>query len=440
MKILELFSKISIALLLLSTAANAHEVKPKTDAQIAKELKTFLEEHPQLPRRVEAGTQNQITVPRSVLEEIEHGFQKRMAMTGHGAVWDSNGREVEIGIDEAFELQAEMLAAIEKEKPAALDGQRQAHERLAKIVGELDAAASEFDGDRLQTFAVQNLRLRAKAFALNPAIRSKYLWRANHLWRVVKRFEKIELDPRFQRIQDLLARIILALQTDYMRECAAAGVPVPPNFALQGTQWRYQGDLSAPMIISASRARVYAWAPPSGRGACLALPRGTGAPGTDDLAGIICQSADTGRACFWDSIRRGTTEVIAWRDEPMRIRELADANELANCTNCHQGNNVFILSPDDPTWCRLMRGGAMNAGCNPVNAANGQNFTLQVEQPINGVPVPNTSVVHPRYVPISSQGWSNSATLGCGATCHLNASGPPSPTPMPPMCGTACNQ
>lgn len=408
---------------------------------LADEMKAFTEAHPDVLDTVKRPREGRVEIPSDVLEGIEFDFQERLAVAGHGGAWDSDGRPVRLKPVEAFELQEAMLEAIAKEQPRK-DRDVEAMARLDRSVAEIDKVLNDDEIGDQDRFALRHLKLRAKAYQLNEARTNIYLWRTDYLWNAMVRDFQFGLDVRYIRLREDLIGLLseLVLRTDYMRQCAAAGVPIPPDFALSGTVWRRQGDLAAPLIVSGSRAQVYVWASPALRGGCVALPRGTGAPGTGDLAGIICQGADSGRACFWDSKRRGSGEIIPWRDETMVVRELMDANQLPNCTNCHRGNNVFIVSPDDRTWCRLMRGGVIGSGCAAITAANSQNFTLRVERPVNPVPVPGTSVVHPRYVPLSTQGWSNPASVGCAGICHLNSSGTPMPTPMPPLCGTSCYQ
>jgi hypothetical protein len=93
------------------------------------------------------------------------------------------------------------------------------------------------------------------------------------------------------------------------------------------------------------------------RGACVALPRESGNAGSP--AGIICQSATTGAACFWDNKLRSagpSAPFLGWRNLTLRIADLQDGDNLSdNCTRCHSGNNVYLVTPDDPTWGRLLR-------------------------------------------------------------------------------------
>lgn len=234
--------------------------------------------------------------------------------------------------------------------------------------------------------------------------------------------------------------------TAYMADCRAQGVPIPPDWAETGTAWENQGNLNTNgggtnLLQRAVDAHVWTYVDPTVRGACVALPRGSGGPGS--LAGIICQSATTGKACFWDNQRKSDpTNILGWSGQTLVISELVDGTDFAaggnvggHCTSCHSGNNVFLISPDDPTWAKVLRG-PLNGG------ASGGRFTTQVDSG--------------RYVPLPvATGWTNVVTTGssCGGSCHelppsnirsfrdiVNALTPPNRMPMPPACasGSGC--
>lgn len=234
--------------------------------------------------------------------------------------------------------------------------------------------------------------------------------------------------------------------TPYMAECRAQGVPIPPDWAETGTAWVNQGNLNTAgggtnLLQGATDAHVWTYTDPHVRGACIALPRGSGAPGS--LAGIICQSATTGRACFWDNqLKSDPTHILGWSGKTLVISELVDGTDFAAggnvggpCASCHRGDNVFLISPDDPAWAKVLRG--------PLTGGpSGGRFTTQVDSG--------------RYTPLPvAAGWTNPVTGGanCGAGCHelppanirglrdaINAMTPPNRMPMPPACnsGTGC--
>jgi len=282
-----------------------------------------------------------------------------------------------------------------------------------------------------------------EASRLDDSKRVEYHWRSNHLIDTVQRIHQVDINKGiiFELSEWFYNWWIQWFgKTDYMEQCEAAGVPIPPDFSLGSTEWNHQGSLTTRLIISNKAANVWTWHEPGERGACVALPRGVG--GANDLSGIICQGAATGNACFWENRRKGTGTLIPWATETLRINQIQDGSELAdNCTRCHQGNNVFIVSPDDPTWCRLLRGGQPGSSCSAMDGTDISNFTLAVETEVNSVNVPNTSIHHSRYTPISGSpprpNWVNTASVGCGGVCHLGG-GSVTPPPMPPTCGVDC--
>jgi len=132
----------------------------------------------------------------------------------------------------------------------------------------------------------------------------------------------------------------------------------------------------------------------------------------------------------------------------MVIDQLEDGTGLWGCNSCHQGNNAFLMAPDDPTWCRLMRGDASTPNCLPIVGAHSNNFTTEVEGNVR--PITAGGTTHSRFVFLTGSpprmGWENNAGAGCGAACHLvgdlglvNNNTPPATQLMPPNCGASCN-
>ncbi|MGL4648527.1 MAG: hypothetical protein ACRC1H_03895, partial [Caldilineaceae bacterium] len=98
----------------------------------------------------------------------------------------------------------------------------------------------------------------------------------------------------------------------YIERCRAESVPIPPDWAPSGSAWSLQGSLATNMLQPGGAAQVWTWSDPTVAGACIFLARGTGAAGSP--AGIICQSATTGHACFWDNKLRAEEpeRVLGW--------------------------------------------------------------------------------------------------------------------------------
>jgi hypothetical protein len=144
--------------------------------------------------------------------------------------------------------------------------------------------------------------------------------------------------------------------TAYAAKCKQEGVPLPPPFT--SGDWKKAGRLPANRIFASKlpRADVLAYRPVDGSkkplGLCVALPRGDEA-GSVELLGVICQSKSTGKACFWDNVdRTAVPKLPPARVTGASLKEVdidlfADGALLGeNCTDCHRGDNVFVIHED----------------------------------------------------------------------------------------------
>jgi hypothetical protein len=145
---------------------------------------------------------------------------------------------------------------------------------------------------------------------------------------------------------------------DYIEACRAQGVPTPPDWP-DDALWYPEGELAF-NFLGSHRVEVHTYLEPSvpdPRGICYALPR-TDADGQVRFLGIICQSNETGKACFWDNILRDNSRRLLAADYPLRIGHIGDGFTLTEtCTDCHRGDNVFLLHPGtaldvDRRWTR----------------------------------------------------------------------------------------
>lgn len=232
--------------------------------------------------------------------------------------------------------------------------------------------------------------------------------------------------------------------TDYMAFCRRGRVPMPPDWSVSTTAWELQGNLGTGTNLLQPGVDAFVWtfSDPVRKGACIALPRGGGGK-RGGLAGIICQSATTGKACFWDSRMRDNNDpmkqmpLLDWSTQTLKVSELKDASNLTEpgsgvCTDCHRGENVFLVAPDDPTWTKVLRG--------PLVTSAGSTFTTRVRASSD------MGGGHPRYVPVtyptSRPNWVNTFQAGgCGGSCHeaaqdFQARGIPDTPPMPAACAT----
>lgn len=218
------------------------------------------------------------------------------------------------------------------------------------------------------------------------------------------------------------ANVTVLAEGNYLEACRAKGVPIPPDWKRASSAWQSHGHLNTILLTpntieetvpdQNTFAAVWSYAPPQGRGACIALGRNGGS------FQIICQSASTGYACFWGN--DPTASGTGWTPETaeVRIASLRDpvqgfAPGTVACTECHRGNNAFLVAPDDPTWATVMR---------PQERR--PTFTTRVEQSTQRGRFLFDSPVatYPRFVPIGGNAVPLSNPLptiiGCSGACH----------------------
>jgi len=210
--------------------------------------------------------------------------------------------------------------------------------------------------------------------------------------------------------------------TEYMRTCRAHGVPIPPDWNVSSKDWERHGYLTTILLTpnnmekvqpdDTTFAGVWSYASPTVRGGCIALGRSGGS------FQVICQSAASGQACFWgndpqlrsSSWTPETTEVAM---SSLHDPEQGFAPGTVACTECHRGNNAFLVAPDDATWATVLR---------PAQAR--PTFTTLVEQsaqPTQSAPGGMT-ITAPRFLPVGGKSMALSNPLptipGCSAACH----------------------
>ena len=350
---------------------------------------------------------------------------ERIAFYGHGKLFDASMSEIKLDDVLLKQMQGSMLGEIQLYKGKDPGGEDKAALAQAQQLLKSEKL-SDNEAVLLRSGVIHTLLRTAPR-----ELRDKYAWRNTaifyHYWN-----KDLKLRVLPDHIIEILKNLHLfdpanqGTATSYMNDCRAHSVPIPPDWAETGTAWRKQGTLSTNLLVPGAYAEVWTYSDPSVRGACVALPRDSGAPGS--LAGIICQSATTGHACFWDNqLRSAPANVLGWSGQRLVIADLVDGATMAdakNCTGCHRGNNVYLLSPDDPTWAKALRG--------PMVGGSTGTFTTRVETSSDN------RGMHPRYIPITTlperPGWVNTFVAGgCAGACHE----PPvlvRAPPMPPAC------
>ena len=373
----------------------------------------------------EATQKPQQDIPDNPAEEI--------AYAGHGKLFDKQMKEVKLDTASITRIQDAMMNLILKAKP----------EPRPDTVPVIKEAEQFLKWKKLTTGETILIKGGIIATLLQNSsedLRTIYSWRNSAVLS-----DYFGHDPKLLTILDpraaALARRLGVLDmepdppasgpTPYMNLCRLLSVPVPPDWAQSGTPWVWQGTLSQNLLDPGGYAEVWTYSDPSVQGGCIALPRGSGDFGS--VAGIICQSFITGAACFWDNKLRGVSpeQPIGWHDQRLVISELKDGSNLEDsCTQCHRGNNVFLIAPDDPTWGKVLRG--------PLNGPRTGTFTTQV---MTTGPL-SVSRYTDRYFPVTGlpdrRGWENnfttSSTTGVCTECHDRAV--VLAPRMPPLCAT----
>lgn len=161
------------------------------------------------------------------------------------------------------------------------------------------------------------------------------------------RFREL-IDQRFNLPKDLVAlgdrmgvasMATTASGAQYRAECREAGVPIPPDWGSSG--WNYEGDLANNFLGSGNPAEVWSAKSSSPKGICVALPRINGS--TIGALGIICLGTESNNACFYDA-----SNVPVGASKP--IEEFLAGDDLWNgvCTDCHAGENPYVVHPSGP--------------------------------------------------------------------------------------------
>jgi hypothetical protein len=258
----------------------------------------------------------------------------------HGSLLDHEGRELELTPEFVLDAQAYYLAQLEAQ---ATPGQ------LPKTTRRLDASSSTTD--RIE---VNRERIAALIEAVQP-----------------------EDAVRLASINAALSSIVPGASdfststgnfgAAYIAECKANGVPIPPSIG--DPQWVDHGLLDMLWVAPAKKARVLTFSSVAPRGICIALPRFTGNVIKKASLGIICQGNDTSKACFWDLAQ----DVTVGQTVPLTLFFGGQGlnNQLGGtCTECHAGENAYIVHPDQPPFADLEGQLTPNGWVNPIVSAS----------------------------------------------------------------------
>lgn len=292
-----------------------------------------------------------------------------IAYTGHGAMFDQNGREVEPTLAFIRETQAWyrkfLLEKVSREQRAQFDKM----ENRVTAGFSLDAQMRLLVNAHLLEWLINraDVRDRDRLLGKNNVMKFALAWKLPEKAggaRFPRSLERVSLPPEIlQRLRTEPAvqdgpPLALFSTTPagqaYRNLCIASGVPIPPDWGTSG--WVNQGPLSqSDVFISANLlADVYTYQSTSPPGMCIALPRyNTG--NTIQLLGVICLAKGgtpsttanplTSKACFFDNVINGNTfnpQVGAF----VSFDQFGGATEVSDvCSNCHAGENPYVIHP-----------------------------------------------------------------------------------------------
>jgi len=312
-----------------------------------------------------------------------------IAYIGHGGFFDHDGKQIELTVEFVAKAQdwyrAKLLSNLSASNKEAFGRLEEKLNTAFKVEGQsrlvvrqrmLEWLIGHSEEAKLDHRTVGKLR------ALEYALAWKLPERPG-----VKNFkygEKFIIDPEIEnklktpefapgRIQ--LFSTTLNLGQAYIDECRDAGVPIPPPVgqmdALGTPGWVSRGFIpQLEQFIIHTPAEVLTFQ--DGTGMCIALPRYV-----DDSRdavkanGVICLGRATSKVCFWDNqmndrsfeFPAGTLIPIGLGNTEINSagRYLAGGFELERgsggiCTDCHAGQNPFIIHPNADLGAGLRMG------------------------------------------------------------------------------------
>jgi hypothetical protein len=288
---------------------------------------------------------------------------------GHGVVTDSRGRELE--------LNEKLIARIQKAYIRNLENPNLA----VRQSGQFDP--SQINSRQKVIFSIVDDRILANAIYIDwlvdhrkPRDEARFSTVNNTLrWFYVLQIQQNPIlpDAKFRWGKGLKDDEATELEgegivvysitnkgmPEYCDQCLEAGVPVPQN--MFGSEWENLGTFDGEEFISTGtfpELLIYVSRDPEGF--CLALPRyntsGSAPDGSQaTLFGVICLGTRTSKACFFDNPRNvffKKNEVVNFRERFVGGSDLI-VNNQGTCTDCHAGENPFVIHPDKPAFAAI---------------------------------------------------------------------------------------
>ena len=289
-----------------------------------------------------------------------------IAYIGHGAMFDQNGKEITPTLTFIREAQAWYRAELTRKLTKTQRAQFNQFQRgLTKglVLDEQSQLVlnSHLLDWLLDTAKVQNGdRIRGKNNLLKLLLKTRLPERSDSA--LPQSTEPFNINPELlkrlttkgQAKGPVAKRLTGSGGAAYRAECMANGVPIPPDFG-PGSAWVSRGLIpqSSLFIEANSGAEVLTFQSTSPEGMCIALPRFNTTTNEVILDGVICLGKRTSKVCFWDNEKNGVPFKFT-RGDAVPFNNFGGGTELLAaiggvCSDCHAGENPYIIHPDPDT-------------------------------------------------------------------------------------------
>lgn len=297
-----------------------------------------------------------------------------IAYIGHGGFFDQKGRQIVPTAEFVAKAQSwyreRLLSSLKPKQRAAFAAFEQRLGKDLNLTGQAGLVVRQRSLQWLATQAPRSVatdRMRGKLSAL--AYRLEWQLPVRDDLNELRSLEPFALDPKIQarlKLPEFTPPVDKTATANsgaaYIAECMANNVPIPPSIGdLTPGNWTSLGFIPQAeqfIVFTPAELRVFQ----NADGMCFALPRYTNNfQTTVALDGVICLSQTTGKVCFWDNQMAGSTFSFPTGDlipigvpnagvDPMLRYQAggAELNALAGgvCTDCHAGENPYIIHPD----------------------------------------------------------------------------------------------
>ena len=313
-----------------------------------------------------------------------------IATIGHGGFFDQNGRQIVPTAEFVARAQSwyrqRLLAGLTPKQRAAFSAFEQRLGKGLDLTGQAGLVVRQRGLDWLIAQSPRTLTNRMHG-KLN-ALKYRLSWQLPVRDDLKELFslESFQLDPAVEARLKLAEFTPPAAKTvtansgaAYITECMNNSVPIPPSIGnLTPGNWVSRGfipQLEQFIVGTPAEFRTFE----NADGMCVALPRLDNTQTLVALDGVICLSKTTSKVCFWDNQMGGSTfSFLPGAQIPIGVPNLAvdpagryqaGGAELVisaggMCTDCHAGENPYIIHPNADLGGGLLMGDLGNAPLN----------------------------------------------------------------------------